>query len=186
MLKSMIYYKFWNFWVFQRLRFVLSSDYLLAYHLKISACINFCILFLFQVDIQSVIVNLTILFYQMCSVADVSLASKWLEKVVGGSCHEDIINQLSKAMLNVIVNVDDLAKCHLMWDRRWLPDVSSALTVLSGDDDQGVENRVASLLYITAHSFRNKYSFDSKSIKKHKQISVLEYSHAVSKGKFSL
>lgn len=103
---------------------------------------------------------------------------------MSGTCHEETINQLSKALHSVIENVDDLAKCDLMWDRRWLPDVSSALTVLSGDDDQGVENRVALLLYITAHSLRNKYSFDFSGIKKLKQISVLEYSHAVSKGKF--
>ncbi|KAK3926205.1 Midasin [Frankliniella fusca] len=135
-----------------------------------------------RVDFQMTLTNLVVLFYQTCSLNDVSLAFSWLQMQIKGSKHERFLSELSEILYNTILSVDDLATCHLIWDRRWLPDVSSALSVLSGEDDQGVENRVTLLLYITAVLIRSKIPLNLTSVKKHKQISVLEYSHAISKG----
>lgn len=131
-----------------------------------------------------VITHLVTLFYQTCSIADVSLGYKWLLRKIVGSDHGSVVTQLSEALHSTLVEVDDLAESHLIWDRRWLPDVSAAIAVQSGDDDQGVENRVALLLHFTAQILRSEHSLKLKIEKKHKKISVLEYSNAVSEGAF--
>ncbi|XP_052133380.1 midasin [Frankliniella occidentalis] len=135
-----------------------------------------------MVDFKMTLTNIVVLFYQTCSVTDVSLAYNWLKMLIKGSRHESFLSELSEILYSTILSVDDLATCHLIWDRRWLPDVASALSVLSGVDDHGVENRVALLLYITAELVRSKITLNLTGVKKHKQISVLEYSHAISKG----
>lgn len=133
-------------------------------------------------DFSTVLTSLVVFFYQVCSVNDVTLATKWLQREVDDTNHAAIIHQVSELLHETFMKIGDLAACHLLWDRRWLPDVSCALAVLSGVDEQGVENRVSLLLYITAHMCRTKISFDLSSMKSQKTISVLEYSYAVSKG----
>lgn len=128
--------------------------------------------------------NLVTLFYQICSIADVSLGHKWLLSKVAGSSHALSISQLSEALQNALIKVDDLAESHLIWDRRWLPDVCAAISEQSGVDDQSVENRVALLLHFIAQIIWDEQALKLTISKKHKKLSVLEYSHAVSEGMF--